>query len=378
MKFLHTADWQLGMTRHFLAPEAQARFSQARLDAITAIGRVAEEEGAEFVVVCGDVFETNYVDRPVVVRALENMGACRVPFFLLPGNHDPLSAGSVYTSPTFRQHCPPNVTVLAEPGVHVVRRTVELVAAPWANKAPLVDLVTTALDPLQPAPIGTTRIAVGHGALDVRSPAAGNPALIRLAGLEAALHDGRVHYVALGDRHSTTGESVDGRIWHAGAPEPTDYDEVDPGNVLVVELTDGRCSVTPKRVASWTFLRERFDLTGAADVEALRAWLESVPDKGRTVVKLAKVGTLSLRDHAVLEGVLEHFADLFGAIEDWPGQTELVLLPDDADFGALGLVGFARDAVGDLKATVEGGDAVQAAVAGEALALLYRLRGSAA
>jgi len=25
MKFLHTADWQLGMTRHFLGNDAQAR-----------------------------------------------------------------------------------------------------------------------------------------------------------------------------------------------------------------------------------------------------------------------------------------------------------------------------------------------------------------
>ncbi len=43
MKFIHSADWQLGMTRHFLSPEAQARFSQARIDAITAIGALARE-----------------------------------------------------------------------------------------------------------------------------------------------------------------------------------------------------------------------------------------------------------------------------------------------------------------------------------------------
>ena len=33
MRFLHTADWQLGMTRHFLAGDAQPRYSAARRDA---------------------------------------------------------------------------------------------------------------------------------------------------------------------------------------------------------------------------------------------------------------------------------------------------------------------------------------------------------
>ena len=48
--FVHTADWQLGMTRHFLAPEAQAQFTADRLAGISRIGAIAAEVGAEFVV----------------------------------------------------------------------------------------------------------------------------------------------------------------------------------------------------------------------------------------------------------------------------------------------------------------------------------------
>ncbi|HEY4378681.1 MAG TPA: hypothetical protein VGM93_16045 [Acidimicrobiales bacterium] len=43
-RFVHTADWQLGMTRHFLGAEAQARFSAARIDAIRTIGALAVAE----------------------------------------------------------------------------------------------------------------------------------------------------------------------------------------------------------------------------------------------------------------------------------------------------------------------------------------------
>ena len=64
--FIHTADWQLGMTRHFLAGEAQPRYSAARRDAVAGLGALAAESGAEFVVVAGDVFEDNQLDPRVV------------------------------------------------------------------------------------------------------------------------------------------------------------------------------------------------------------------------------------------------------------------------------------------------------------------------
>jgi len=38
IRFIHTSDWQLGMTRHFLSEGAQERFSQARVYAIQKLG----------------------------------------------------------------------------------------------------------------------------------------------------------------------------------------------------------------------------------------------------------------------------------------------------------------------------------------------------
>ena len=73
-RFLHTSDWQLGMTRHFLREGAQEMFSQARIGAIRKLGEVAMEKACSFVVVSGDVFESNQVDRRTVVRALEALG----------------------------------------------------------------------------------------------------------------------------------------------------------------------------------------------------------------------------------------------------------------------------------------------------------------
>src|SRR3954451_8613989 len=141
MRFLHTADWQLGMTRHFLNGEAQPRYSAARRDVVAGLGAVAAQTGAEFVVVAGDVFEHNQLDPQVVAQSLEAMRAITVPVYLLPGNHDPLDAGSVYTSALFRSACPDNVTVLDRAGVHDVRAGVQIVSAPWRSKKPATDLV---------------------------------------------------------------------------------------------------------------------------------------------------------------------------------------------------------------------------------------------
>ena len=41
MRFLHTADWQLGMTRHYLNGDAQPRYSAARRAAVAALGPLA-------------------------------------------------------------------------------------------------------------------------------------------------------------------------------------------------------------------------------------------------------------------------------------------------------------------------------------------------
>ena len=104
MRFVHTADWQLGMTRHFLAGEAQPRYSAARRDAVAGLGPLAAESGAEFVVVSGDVFEHNQLAPAVISQSLEAMRAIGIPVYLLPGNHDPLDASSVYTSEIGRAH----------------------------------------------------------------------------------------------------------------------------------------------------------------------------------------------------------------------------------------------------------------------------------
>jgi DNA repair exonuclease SbcCD nuclease subunit len=369
IRFIHTADWQLGMTRRYLSGEAQARFTQARVDAIRRIGVVAKEEGAAFIVVAGDVFETNQVEPKTVRRTLEALIEVSVPVYLLPGNHDPLDAASVYRSPTFLSKKPDSVIVLDDSVPRTPIAGIEVIGAPWMSKQALHDPVESVVAGLDPSP-EILRVLVAHGA--VRDPLNGGPAAIDVDKAEAAIADKRISYLALGDRHSTTSLGTSGRIYYSGSPEPTAYDEVDSGNVLVVELSsDGECTVRSRRVASWRFVVNDVALDSQSDVHTLGRWLDAQPDKSNSVVRLTLTGTISLSVSSELQGVLERHRDLFAAVE-WTNESDLLVRPDDDDFSDMALTGFAAEAVGDLRATASG-LGPQAQVANDALALLVRL-----
>jgi len=371
MRFVATADWQLGMTAHYLGDEARPRFAQARIDAIRSIGRVAAERGADFVLVCGDVFESNQLDRVVVARAFDALRDVPVPVWLLPGNHDPLDAASIYRSPEFIGGCPDHVHVLDAPGAHVVGDGVEIVAAPWFSKAPLSDLVTDALTGVEPS-TEIVRIVAGHGT--VLGIDRNDPAGISEDALTAAIAAGKAQFAVLGDRHSTT--QVSDRIWYPGAPEVTSRREHDPGNVLVVDVDHDHVVVESVPVGTWAFAHHAAELAGEADVDELERWLAELPAKDRTAVWLSLTGALTIGEKARLDTVLDTTRDLFALVDLWERHSDLVVTPAEGEFGDLGLSGFARDAVDELTMRLEGDDAQAAR---DALGLLYRFsRGGAA
>jgi len=372
VRFLHTSDWQLGMRRRFLGEEA-ARFLQARIDAIRTIARVAREERCECIVVAGDVFESNQVDRTTVLRAMEALAEAPCPVFLLPANHDALEAASVWKSPAFLQRRPPSVRLLEGTEPLLVRPGFEIAGSPWTSKRPMRDLVAEAIA-RPPPPPGTVRVLVAHGGVDRLAPDRTDPALIGVDAAVRALDEGRIHYLALGDRHSVT--EVHPRIWYSGAPEPTDFDETAAGEALVVDCSPERCAVERRPIGRWRFLSLDADLASAADVETFAARLRAIDAKERTVLKLSLRGTLSLAARARLDEAIGEMRALFASLELWERRTELAVAPDADDLARLPLSGFARAALDDLAARAREASP-EAERARDALALLFRLAGGA-
>jgi DNA repair exonuclease SbcCD nuclease subunit len=358
------------MTRHFFSEGTQERYSQARFDAIRAIGRVANEERCQFVLVCGDAFESNQVDRRTVARALEALKEVPVPVFILPGNHDPLNAAPVYRSSTFVERAPAHVHVIESATPLKAADGVELVGAPWMTKRPVINPIQEALSALTPA-TGITRICLAHGAVDSLAPDPEATGVIEVAVLERAIDEGKVHFVALGDRHSVTRVGSGDRVWYAGTPESTDFTETRPGCALVVEIGEGRVIAKEVQIGRWRFTERRgIDMNTGDDVEALRKSLDEIEDKECSVIRLHLVGSLSLSLHAMLQTHLLAAKDVFAAFD--VHEDNLLVVPDDTDFADLGFSGFADGTVQRLRTKIEeGGD--EAASARDALMLLLRL-----
>lgn len=370
VRFIHTSDWQLGMTRAFLSEEAGARFSQDRISAITKLGDLAKQHDAQFIIVAGDVFESNQLSPKTLLRTLEALKHLPIPVFLLPGNHDPLDGASIFSTKEFLEAAEHIVVIrdmqpIPVPGVDGV----EVVGAPWRTKHPSSDLCKDLTGSLEPAQ-GVLRVAVAHGQVDTLSPDVSKPEIIDLAAVEAAIQEGKFHYLGLGDRHSVTDVGSTGRVRYSGAPVATAFDEVDPNKALLVDFEDGgTCTVEPLDVGNWSFIAEQFDMNGTEDLEKFEKWLSEIPNKECTSVKIGFEGSINLATAAALDELMESKAELFASLRRRPRTTNLAVVPDALDQDSVSLSGYARDTWDELLEKAKNDDSV----AQDALRLFYRL-----
>jgi DNA repair exonuclease SbcCD nuclease subunit len=369
LRFLHTSDWQLGMTRHFLSEEAQARYTQARFDVIRKMGRIAKEKQCQFMLVCGDSFESNQVDRKTVARAIEALKEMTIPVYLLPGNHDPLNAASVYRSSTFIEKKPAHVQIIENTTPFQVSEGFELIGAPWLSKRPNGNPIVDLLNALPPAG-SIKRICVGHGIIDIFTPDKEAENVIAVSNLEAAISEGKVHFIALGDRHSLIKVGSGDRIWYSGTPESTDFNEDNSGFCQIVNMDGDRVTTEEVKIGLWSFIEELVDLNTADDVESLRKKLEDIPNRERSVVKLDLKGSLTLSLHGVLQNHILAAKDvLAGSIIK---EDNLLVIPNDTDFTDLGFSGFADATVKRLRERIDQGG-TEGTIARDAFMLLLRL-----
>ena len=75
VRFLHTADWQLGKQFENLGapPDKLAFLRQGRMDVVRRIGQLAIDRSVDAILVAGDVFERNEVGDQLIREALAAM-----------------------------------------------------------------------------------------------------------------------------------------------------------------------------------------------------------------------------------------------------------------------------------------------------------------
>jgi DNA repair exonuclease SbcCD nuclease subunit len=296
-RLLHTADWHLGKRFPSFDETAQTKLRRARLDVLHKVFAEATRYGVDAVLCAGDLFDEPKPHQDWWRGLLDLFRKLRPDFpriYLLPGNHDPLLPGSIWTiGHSFRDGLPAFVRVVdREDFQDEIKPGLVLYAVPCCSKAGAADPV----EKIPPRAEGDDRVRVGlvHGTTfdlpgyEMNFPIRADSA--RARGL---------NYLAIGDTHGFRVVQDDPPVVYPGAPEPTAFDESDPGNVVLVWFsTQGRSRLQKVPVANWGWRDEV-----VRDLPSLRA-LATVPNLNSTVLRLAFDIDVSLAERDEIEQIL--------------------------------------------------------------------------
>ncbi len=219
----------------------------------------------------------------------------RIPVFLLPGNHDPIQATSVYHADHgFRRSLPAWVRVVDRDDFSCALNDAAVLYARPCRSAAGQDDPALALPAREP---GDKRIRIGmvHGSTFDYVDCQTNFPISKDAAAQRGLD-----YLAIGDTHSfrVVPEGAQPPVVYPGAPEATTFGEPGAGNVVAVFVSRSRRVVLePEPVAYWQWQERR--ATSLADLRDLRR-----EQLARAVLRLTVVARLSATEYEEAEAIL--------------------------------------------------------------------------
>jgi hypothetical protein len=365
MKFLHTGDWQIGMRATHVGGVGQ-RVRDERIEAGRRVVRSAVEHGADFLLVAGDTFEDNAIDRVLVQKVADLLGEFAGPVYVIPGNHDPLVPGCVWEHPAWRSHG--NLHLLDKPEPLEIPGGV-LYPCPLFEKHARRDPT----DWIEAGGSGAISVGLAHGTVEGVPQDPPEFPIARSAAVRTGLD-----YLALGHWHST---ATYDRMAYSGTHETTKFGERDSGNALLVEIAGPGAPpvITPVRTGRLSWLSIEEEVRNQGDVARIRERIEGITDAASTLLDLRLAGVLPTADQQELGHLQEILASRF--VWAQLNASGLRPAPGDDTWVANLPAGVLRDAATRLRALTDpayGGSRPEGAspeVASRALLELYAILG---
>ncbi|NCY01956.1 MAG: DNA repair exonuclease [Planctomycetia bacterium] len=314
--FVHSADWQLGKPFSRVSDDGKrTRLQEQRIAAVRRIGEVVKKHDAAFVVVAGDVFDSNSPTNTVVADACDAIKSIGAPVYVIPGNHDHAGPGSVWSQPFFlrvSKDRAPNLRVLLD------REPVQeagciLFPCPLSRRQSGEDPCTWIRNHDFSGLEDRPRIVLAHGStLNFRQESDEEdndrqPNLIALDRLPIS----HIDYVALGDWHGMV--QAGEKAWYSGSHETDRFPKVGQttGHVALVEVRrGGPPTVQPLRTGHTRWLVHSATFATDAGPAAVKDSLDQLvgdAERGLSLLKLSLGGNLGLAGHAELSTILEEW-----------------------------------------------------------------------
>ncbi|WP_255003271.1 exonuclease SbcCD subunit D [Cyanobium sp. HWJ4-Hawea] len=382
LRMLHSADWQIGKPyARVLDPDKRARLRQVRFAAIGRLAELVQSQGADLVVVAGDLFDSPTPNSADVSAVCAAIGKIACPVLAIPGNHDHGAPGSVWHSPFFqaeRQRRAENLTVLLELSPFEVAGAVVL-PCPLLRRNDSSDPCgwLHSLD-WQGLPADKPRLVLAHGSVHGFGAGELDAHANNRLRLEGPWLDA-VDYLALGDWHGL--KQVSAKAWYSGTPEPDRFPrsaDYQSGYVLQVDLLRGQMpQVTPLATGCLGWHPLPFHCQDDSDLARLETQLDELLGQrvGADLLLLEISGSLSLAGQQAYSQLLERVEaqvlrlKLRGHCSVAPGAAELAELTQrPGDPLVAQVASNLKNSASAQEAAPDGGDAV----ARLALAELYR------
>lgn len=366
MRFLHTADWQIGMKAQGLGRAGEG-VRQERLSAGERVVEAARARKVDCLLVAGDLFEDNGVDRRLIQRVGDILASAGCDVFIIPGNHDPAVPGSVWEHPVWKSKS--TLHVLTEPK-ELAWRDVIFYPCPALEKS-------SSRDPT--AWIRADRgerfcVGIAHGTVEgIRQDEPDYP-----IARDAASRSG-VDYLALGHWHSSAfyrDEEGAIRLAYSGTHETTRFGERASGNVLVVDIATAGSPPAIEEIRTgglrWEVISAK--LRSGDEIGSVLRTIESLDRPASTLLTVRLEGVLPAAAREELKRIEEIVSSrfLFGRLE----AQDLRPSPEDDSWLAGLPAGVIRDTADKLRRlAAAGGAGERGKIAARALLELYAIAG---
>lgn len=365
VRFLHSADWQIGKVYRFIDSDTIGVLQDARLNAINKLGNIAIERELEFVLVAGDVYDAENLSARSENQPLERMRKfSRVQWYLLPGNHDPHRPNGLWDR-LRKRGLPKNVHVCdqAQP-MSIDANKVYILPAPLHYKSTLRD-PTEYMDSVE-LPEQCIRIGLAHGSITTFGSGETknfiNPDRYKTA---------RLAYLALGDWHGQ--RPINSRCWYSGTPEIDRFGVEGGGKALIVTAYAGSHKPKVESVDTTEFFWETLNekINDSQQIDRLGNKLSNLgPDLERILVRLKVEGVISLALHSKFEEkIVGRFDASFRYLSVDNENLHLQMTEDDLNRVDTG--GFVRKAAEKLKDLAENSEGENRKLTSLALKRLY-------
>ncbi len=367
IRFLHTSDWQVGKVFRFVDESVMGLLQEARLSAITRLGRIARENEIHHILVAGDIYDLEHSSQRLLNQPIERMRVFDgITWHLLPGNHDPQRSNGLWDR-LHKVGLPPNIRVYSEPKPQFVDDLpMVILPAPLFHKRILSD-PTEYMDDVDSS-LDIARIGLAHGS--VTKFGTSSDSVINYIDLKR-LKSANLSYLALGDWHGQ--KQIDSKCWYSGTPEIDSFSVVNGGKALIVEIDSPRAMprVTPVDTGSFEWFNLTDRLASREDIDRLELKIRNLGNElSRILIRLKVEGALSLEDQEYFQArIVDRASAALCFLE--VNQDELLAMPTEEDLDQIDVGGFVRNAAERLRSLAEYGNESEKGLAREALQRLY-------